>query len=82
MSTQVGIEEAIREYRARVAVMRELGGTRWGDIELGPEPQPAAPSVTQPIESREDRELRMRIERRNLALAASARLVPRLGDDR
>lgn len=41
-------QQAVDELKARVATMRALGVTRWGDIELGPEP--AAPETT----SRED----------------------------
>lgn len=33
-----GIDEALKCLRASVAVMRELGVTKWNDIELGPEP--------------------------------------------
>ena len=37
------------DLRAAVAVMRELGVTRWGDIELGPVPVPPAdPDETKP----------------------------------
>ena len=71
----------ISSLEARVAKMRALGVTKWGDIELGPVPQPEAKAETQQ-ERPEARERRTREEQRRTFLAASARLVPRLGEDR
>lgn len=71
-------EDSASERRARlrhdVALMRELGVTRWGDIELGPAPAPrveAKDPPTQPRLSPEQQEIRERQERRRIALAAS-----------
>ncbi len=61
----------------RVAAMRRLGVTKWGDIELGPMPQEAAKEETQ-SKSPARREREARDEQRRIALSASGRLVPRL----
>lgn len=44
-TNQVGADtdSAITELEARVAKMRALGVTRWGDIELGPAPTSGSP---------------------------------------
>ena len=65
----------------RVAAMRRLGVTAWGSIKLGPMPPPEATATTQQ-ESSDARERRARDEQRRIALSASGRLVPRLGEDR
>lgn len=69
----------IPSLEARVAAMRRLGVTRWGDIELGAVPADEAKVETQ-YESPQDRERKARDEQRRIALGASGRLVPRLGD--
>jgi hypothetical protein len=77
----VGENDAIADLEARVAKMRALGVTRWGDIELGPVPQSEAKVETQ-SKSPDRREREARDEQRRIALSASGRLVPRLGEDR
>lgn len=75
----VGERDAISDLEQRVTKMRELGVTKWGDIELGPVPQAEAKAETQQ-ESPDARERRARDEQRRIALSASGRLVPRLGE--
>lgn len=75
----VSNEIDIAELEARVAKMRALGVTRWGDIELGPEPVPADTAKTQTQHvSPEAIERKQRETQRAIALGASGRLVPRL----
>jgi hypothetical protein len=74
-------DPAIADLEARVAKMRALGVTRWGDIELGPAPQGEAKTQTQqksPAQLEEER----RKAQRSIALGAAGALVPRLGQDR
>ncbi|MER3499799.1 MAG: hypothetical protein C4308_14855 [Chitinophagaceae bacterium] len=73
--------DAISELEARVAKMRELGVTKWGDIELGPAPQPDATETQQPKKTAAEIEQEQRLARRAVALAASGSLVRRLGED-
>lgn len=70
----------IQGLEERVAAMRRLGVTKWGDIELGAQPATEAKAE---IQSRtpEQAERERRLEQRRTFLAASARLVPRLGED-
>lgn len=65
------------ELRADVVLMRELGVTKWRDIELGPAPV-AGDEKTQPGKSPEEREIDDARERRRIALRASGGPVPRL----
>jgi hypothetical protein len=58
--------------------MRDLGVTRWGDIELGPEPQAASDAKAPTQHTPDEIERKRRDDQRLLALAASGRLVPRL----
>jgi hypothetical protein len=67
---------------ARVEAMRRLGVTEWGDVKLGPAPQVEAATTTQQTETLDAREQKARDTQRALALAASGRLVRRLGEDR
>lgn len=60
-----------------VQAMRRLGVTRWGDIELGPDPAADAPRE-QMTPTRTEAERRERDERKHVALAASGGLVRRL----
>ena len=64
------LAELRKEFRADVAVMREVGSTKWKDIELGPKPLPAETSSRSGPTPEEQRRLDD-TERRRIALAAS-----------
>lgn len=70
---------AITDLRARVQAMRDLGVSRWGDIELGPEPGEAseddAPQHEEPTAAKAE-EVPIRIVPRHVA-----RLIPRVLSD-
>lgn len=74
----MGSDDAIAELEARVKKMRDLGVTRWGDIELGPEPQPAGSTAETQQKAPDAIERERRENVRSIALGASGRLVPRL----
>lgn len=76
----VGERDAISDLEQRVAKMRALGVTKWGDIELGPAPAPEATTTTQQPKSPEAIEREQRNARRTVALAASGSLVRRLAE--
>lgn len=69
----------IANFRARVAVMRELGCSRWDGIELGPEPLAAAEGdeTQQPQLTPAQVAARALEERRRITLGATGRLVKR-----
>ena len=73
---------SLEELEQRVRKMRELGVTKWGDIELGALPAPEAKTETQQPKDPIAIERGRRVEVRRVALAASGALVPRLGEDR
>lgn len=75
-------DAAVRDLEERVRKMRELGVTKWGDIELGSPPQPEASATTQQPKSPAEIEHERRVQRRSVALAASGALVPRIVQDR
>jgi hypothetical protein len=79
---QVGAEteSAIADLECRVAKMRALGVTRWGDIELGPVPLSDAASDDRDQRTLTADELtrRAREERRRVAMASSGGPVPRV----
>ncbi len=65
---------SLDELRAAVAVMRELGVTRWDGIELGP--APAAPiAKPEPMTEQQRREAHMR------TLFAASGVMPEGGAD-
>lgn len=69
----------VEELRKRVSVMRELGVTKWGDIELAPElPKGSEPDTQQSKLSPEAEELRRREQQRRLAFRTSGGPVKRL----
>lgn len=71
---------SIEELEARVRKMRALGVTRWGTIELGPEPQSdAADDDTTQRTSPADHLKQARSERQRVASLASGGPVPAVG---
>lgn len=67
------------DFEERVALMRRLGVTKWGDIELGPVPlstEARDDDETQRSMTPTVTEMQRRQERRRLALAASGGPVP------
>lgn len=75
----MGDPSDIATLQARVAEMRKLGVTRWGDIELGPDPaQPEADQSDAKPESPDQRVRRERAERERLMMQSSGGLVPRI----
>ncbi len=76
-------ESTLADLEARVRKMRDLGVTRWGDIELGPAPTSDVESddnmAQQPTAAQ--LEQRAREERRRVALASSGGPLRRLADD-
>jgi hypothetical protein len=52
------------EFRARVALMRSLGVTRWGDIVLGDLPPESAAPAAPPNETPAERDARAETDRR------------------
>lgn len=70
------------QLRADVAVMRELGVSKWGDIELGPSPITSTNVETQHQTSPREVEEKRRADMRALHLAAGSGLMPRLGENR
>jgi len=78
----VGSEDDLQDLEARVNLMRRLGVTKWGDIELGAEPLQAEQRETQQLQEPEDIERKRRAQVRRIALGAAGALVPRLGEDR
>ena len=71
---------SIDDLEARVAKMRALGVTRWGDIELGPEP--TAPSDADDMTQRsrpDDVAKAVRAEKHRVAALASGGPVPAVG---
>lgn len=74
--------DPIADLEQRVAKMRELGVTKWGDIELGPLPPSEAASAEQTQRlTPAQQEQRAREERRRIASAASGGPLRRLADD-
>jgi hypothetical protein len=69
--------DPIEDLEVRVRAMRRLGVTRWGDLELGPEPQ-AEQDEAKVQEQRQTLEKRETERRSRLQFAASG--GPRLGD--
>lgn len=73
------ISSELAELEAKVARMRALGVTRWGDIELGPAPAPADRDESD--EERRRREAEARIaaaQHRHRVLFAASGTVPKL----
>lgn len=72
---------SLDDLEARVRKMRALGVTRWGDIELGPEPpsDSGERDETQRQPTAEERMRRERDERRRVAQLSSGGLVPAVG---
>jgi hypothetical protein len=72
--------------RASVMLMRELGVTKWGDIELGPAPGPTQEPEAQATQhehvSPEEAERRARDARRRVGLAAASGIRERIGVER
>jgi hypothetical protein len=65
--------------RAAVAVMRELGVTRWGEIELGSAPMaPSAPVKETPVDQREALRSRLAVMLRSSGVAPNDAFVERL----
>lgn len=64
------LPDDLKDLEARVAKMRELGVTKWGDIELGPPPASAETGEIESV-SLADMERKAREERRRVAIAAS-----------
>jgi hypothetical protein len=74
----MGEVRSIDELEARVAKMRALGVSKWGDIELGPEPQSDADSTNDETQrtTPADRLKQARTERHRVASLASGGPVP------
>ena len=68
---------SLDELEARVTKMRALGVTKWGDIELGPEPTPAETGETQRNTAPDEKVLRA--QRQRIAFAASGGTVKTAG---
>ena len=69
----------LADLEARVLRMRALGVTKWGDIELGPEPAPADDSDQPSGYTAEERVKMARVERQRVASLASGGPVPAVG---
>lgn len=63
----------------RVAKMRALGVTKWGDIELGPEPTPAETGETQRTSPPDEVLRTLRAEKQRVASLASGGPVKSAG---
>lgn len=71
----------IQDLRGAVLVMRELGVTRWRDIELGAVPVPPTTETTQQPTDPQETERRRREQISIVARSASSGLLRRLGED-
>lgn len=70
---------SLEDLEARVAKMRALGVTKWGDIELGPEPPPAESGETQRTSPPDEVLRTMRAEKQRVASLASGGPVKSAG---